>query len=588
MYSANLLLDHERSKKGISQRKLSKGICSSQMLIKAVNTDANMEILTFEILLERIGRSPEKLEFILSEKEYNNILTRDKIAQAICKKDLPLAQNLLDEYINNSNKPSHALQMYYYRMKAWIFLCLCNYPEAQKYILMAISETLPRITMSNYRDYLFSSYEYENLILLAQILCESGKTAKATPILETIFSHAINTISDNLLLVSILPKCTYIMSTYCKDYISSDILINNCEYTIDLMRNEGVLYMLAPLMTNLIDIYRKNNISEKTSTMIPYRDAINELLNKYAPNFPQNCIFFRLRRSSYNLDTEIIHAERERLNLSKFELSEEVYADSNAISRLGINAHSPNKSKFNKLMDCLDVSKPRRGGFILTESFERLDFFVALRDAATKYDFKRIDTLISQNAPYSAQETEIINTIKCIAEAASQLLSPNKSNLPYASLPLLSNIKTYTRKPFLEEVYALITCLFFINDTNKELTLCTFKELHNAFEHSRINSQHTFSSYATTTMNYISFSGQELSFESIKELAEKCLSSSILSGNGSSLSGIFWSQIRAFNKRIAPQYSLYKNAALFANLYKEKTAEYINSVYNKRFPEQCE
>ena len=137
MYSANYLLDQERSKKNISQRKLSRGICSSQMLIKAVNTDANMEMLTFEILLERIGKSPEKLEFILSEKEYNSILMRDKIAQAIYNKDITLADHLLDEYINNINKKSHASQMFYYRMKAWIFLCLCNYSEAEKYILMA-------------------------------------------------------------------------------------------------------------------------------------------------------------------------------------------------------------------------------------------------------------------------------------------------------------------------------------------------------------------------------------------------------------------------------------------------------------------
>ena len=590
MYSANYLLDQERSKKNISQRKLSRGICSSQMLIKAVNTDANMEMLTFEILLERIGKSPEKLEFILSEKEYNSILMRDKIAQAIYNKDITLADHLLDEYINNINKKSHASQMFYYRMKAWIFLCLCNYSEAEKYILMAINETLPGITMSNYRDYLFSSYEYENLILLAQILCESNKTTKATPILETIFSHAINTISDNLLLVSILPKCAYIMSTYCKDYISSDTLINNCEYTIELMRNEGVLYMLAPLMTNLIDTYNKNNISEKTSTMIPYRDAINELLNKYAPTFPQNCIFFRLRRASYNLDTEIIHAERERLNLSKFELSKEVYADSNAISRLGVNAHSPNKSKFNKLMDCFDVSKPRRCGFILVESFERLDFFVSLRDAATKYDFEHINSLLSENGPYSLHERRIIETINCIAEAASHLLSSNITTSQKkrfsVNAPSSLNIDLYARKPFLEEIYSLVTYLFFISNTDNVTALHAFQNLYTAFEHSIINPQYTFSSYITTIMNYICFSGHELTPEYILTLSEKGLNACILSGNGSSLSGVFGSQARAFRKKGILDQSLFKSALVFAELYKEKTAKQFKTLYSQYFPDQ--
>ena len=149
MLSANDLLEKERYKKNISGRKLVKGVCSPQLLIKAVQSNTNIELLTFKILLERVGRSPEHLEFILSKKEYENILTRDKIEEFIYLKDYSSAQNLLKIYINDNPNNLSALKMYYHRINSWIYSEKGDYLRAKESILNAIYTTLPDITFNN-------------------------------------------------------------------------------------------------------------------------------------------------------------------------------------------------------------------------------------------------------------------------------------------------------------------------------------------------------------------------------------------------------------------------------------------------------
>ncbi len=95
MFSANILLEQERYKKGITRNRLSRGICSQQLLIKATNSDTNIELFAFKILVERLGKSPESLEYILSKKEYDNVIKRDNIEDAILKHEFSSAEALL-------------------------------------------------------------------------------------------------------------------------------------------------------------------------------------------------------------------------------------------------------------------------------------------------------------------------------------------------------------------------------------------------------------------------------------------------------------------------------------------------------------
>ena len=590
MFSANTLLEKERIKKSISMRKLTKGICSHQLLIKATNGDTNIELLTFEILLERVGRSPEYLEFVLSEKEYSDVLTRDKIDELIYSHDYCSAKKLLDQYIPDADSASLSLKMYYYRILAWISEETGDFSRAKEYILQAIYTTLPGITLSNYDKYLFSLYEYENILMLCKTLFLSGKSQDAALIVETIYKNVLSTISDQWLTVSVLPKCAYLLSEYARKQLSNETLICYCEESIELMRNEGILYMMLPLLNNLINLYIEENNSEKVSFWTPYKDAINELLSEYAPNLPQDSIYFHWKRASYNLDTEIIRAERLRLNLSQEELAEGIFSASNSVSLLETKKCSPNKSNYSMIMDRIGINKPRRSSFVLTESFERLELFLELRNAATKFDYKTILSLIDTATDFSPEEIDAINAFKCVAYKTaiqsndSKYIENSLSSFAYDfSLPELS---VHNRKPLLIDSYVLIPYLLFEKEKNIDTLMPLFKNYINAFHQSQIDLRHSYCSYIIIANNYISAFKKRLLQDEIIALNHNLLSCSILSGNGAAVSTIFWALVCASFNHFSLNPAIYKNAYLFAELYKETTATYFKDYYMKNYHNQ--
>ena len=54
-----------------------------------------------------------------------------------------------------------------------------DYEQARDMIVMAIRETLPGINEDNYKEYLFSTYEIENILAYIKSICLLGKRKKA-------------------------------------------------------------------------------------------------------------------------------------------------------------------------------------------------------------------------------------------------------------------------------------------------------------------------------------------------------------------------------------------------------------------------
>ncbi len=480
--------------------------------------------------------------------------------------------------------------MYYYKIKAQISLSkedsTNNLHIAKEYIINAIHATLPKITESNFEDYLFSSYEAENIIIYAFILCLEGNTKTAASILEKMYDYTLKTVDNRQLLSLILPKCAYLMSSKCSEYITDAKLIDYCYKAFDILRDEGIIYMMSPLLTNLISLYEKNNISDQISLLTSFRDAIDDLYNKYAPTLPKDSLFLRWQRSSYNLDSEVFLAERLKDGLSQDDFADGVFSTSVSISHLENQKHTPNKSNYNKLMQRSGINKPRRGGFVLSESFDRLDFYKALRDAATKEDYDRILSLIDLYNDYTDSELKYINACKCLA--LSRLSSDNAEKVANDLLGIIEEIyplepDKYARKPFLEETYIIITCLLVSSKDKPEFLQSVFSRLISVIDNSDIPNKYSYSSYATILANYTISCGKYLPHDTIIDTAEQIIRYSLVTGSGSILSGVFWGQVCAFHKRFYIKPEIVKIAALFAELYKEKEATYFRDYYNKYY-----
>lgn len=87
-----------RSHYKISMEKLAKGICSITSLSRFESCERIPDKLLLDALLQRLGKSSDKLEAIMTVADYRLFVHREKIEECIITEDYKTAKELLSEY----------------------------------------------------------------------------------------------------------------------------------------------------------------------------------------------------------------------------------------------------------------------------------------------------------------------------------------------------------------------------------------------------------------------------------------------------------------------------------------------------------
>ena len=170
------IIEKLRIEKNYSRRQLCQGLCSAQMLIKIETDQSDVDKFLADILLQRLGKSSDKLEIILSDEEYSKIYARDEIEELIWKKDRDKAEAILHEYEALYAKDSNVHKMFVLRTRAYMSQLLDeDWNQAERYIRQAIEMTLPGVTTENINEYLLSTVELENILELGYLIFMQGR-----------------------------------------------------------------------------------------------------------------------------------------------------------------------------------------------------------------------------------------------------------------------------------------------------------------------------------------------------------------------------------------------------------------------------
>lgn len=110
-----------RKQSKISQGALCRGICSVSTLSRIELGSRNAEHLVTEALLQRLGKSPNKFELIIDDKDYNLYIQRECIEKLVHEKRTGEAKAEIAKYKNmqRTNKQLH--QQFIKKMEAEIY-----------------------------------------------------------------------------------------------------------------------------------------------------------------------------------------------------------------------------------------------------------------------------------------------------------------------------------------------------------------------------------------------------------------------------------------------------------------------------------
>ena len=183
------LIGKIRKGKHISQQVLGRGICSIQQISKIEKGDVSPDFFLTEILLQRLGMSPDKFEIVLSLEEYEEIETRDDIIDDLRQGRPEAAEKRLETFCEDAGRNQPIRQMNRFRLLGALALERGEYEAAEKNLEEAVRLTMGQVRQIVLEERLLAGMELETLILYAQALWMKSRASQAGELLEKVLNY---------------------------------------------------------------------------------------------------------------------------------------------------------------------------------------------------------------------------------------------------------------------------------------------------------------------------------------------------------------------------------------------------------------
>jgi len=183
-------IQYYREKYGISQSTLCKGLCSVATLSRIETGERTVDGLLLETLLERMGKTPNKFELVLTEVDYVSFQMRAEIENLIEKIDLPAVAKLLLSYEKTTSSKGNLHKQFITRMEAKLNeLQEGSIEKTVELLTQAISYTVPGFESNEIKDCYLSNTELNIIIDIAGRRLLIGMRERAKEILFQVLEY---------------------------------------------------------------------------------------------------------------------------------------------------------------------------------------------------------------------------------------------------------------------------------------------------------------------------------------------------------------------------------------------------------------
>lgn len=168
----------------VSQSKLCKGLCSIATLSRIESGERDVDSLLLETLLERLGKTPNQFELILTDFDYESYQKREELEHLIENKRLEEANLLLASYEKMASLKGKVHKQFIVRSKALLNELQDGKVERTLELLMdAITYTVPGFKANKIQEYYLSNLELNIIVDIIQRMISIGKRSRAKELL---------------------------------------------------------------------------------------------------------------------------------------------------------------------------------------------------------------------------------------------------------------------------------------------------------------------------------------------------------------------------------------------------------------------
>lgn len=392
------IIEMLRTSAGISQKKLCRGLCAEQMLSKIEYGERIPNKLLLDQLMQRLGKSPDKLDTILSLEEYQLFLKRQEIEESILGRDYQKAQMHLREYIAAVKRDSNLHNQYIYKIMA--VLAEQEYQDteaAAEYLKKAIEATMPGWSRESLGSYLISSEEVRLLLLLGREKTVSGDKEG-----EQLFWAVLHYLRDSRIdeeeRVKLFPMGVYLLGEYKQKKGCLDEISDYCEMAVDMLIRNGALPFLIPLLKLQRYCLIEQGREEEAARLEKQRQCLQLVYRRFGYTESNNNtdILLTNTRQELFLYHEVIQAERKAKKFTQEMLAEDIYGSPEILSRVETGKNAPSRKKFRELMEKLGTNHRKYEPYLSSENFEIYEKKRKINLMAGRHDYKKAEELFQQ------------------------------------------------------------------------------------------------------------------------------------------------------------------------------------------------
>lgn len=496
----------------IPRKDLIRGICTEQTLYALEENQYKTDTLMIDILLQRLGISPDKLEIVLSQEAYQLVRLRDLIEKAILRGRKELAVTALAAHPAQNS----VSQMYHKRMQACLSYRIDkDYELAASLLRQAVELTMPGFSYEVMEHYLISTIEMENLLALERVESESdAHTDLSLHIehLEQCMRYIDRHFTDREEHAKICAKCAWLLA---KAYLSQNQTTQamvTCEKGINALRQNTMIYFMLPLLELMLEVGNRLSIAPEQNKYVKYDETLRFLWDSYAQKwYPTDMLFHNCCQKEYHLDYELVKSERIAQHLQQEELIEGIYKNASSLSNFENAKVSPNKKTFEKMMEKLDLEIGRYNGFVATDSFETMELRYQLNIKITHNDYEKAEYLLENlksqldksftENQHFVEDSEILIHRKLHKITIEEACERQKKL--YESL-LDADKKNLRHIPMRNEVLIINHyCIILLELGQKSDAVNLYVQAIEKIRRSRMNAQYRYRSYSLLLYNYI-------------------------------------------------------------------------------------
>lgn len=410
------LIGSERVQAGVSEAVLIEGIGSREMLRKLERNQTQSDKLLCDVLLQRLGKSPDKLEYILNWQEYRLECIRDCFEECVFKKNRKWAERILCLY-EQKVPASNVHRMYIYRCQGMLAYWLDgDLEQAEQCFTQAIEATLPFWEKKNWYKYRISTIELENLLALSRIQLERAEDeARLSGIrecLEKCQEYALRYLTDEEEYTKYFSKYAWLAARIAYREKRYQAALELCREAVGLLREYSIEYMLRPLLVLALQckeqiVMANQELGGKTSReqeyhlgiehYTEYLTSLQSLHRQFGKTwYPENSLLHNCCQKSYHLDFEIFRAERYARGMTQEMVSEGIYENPKEIAKIENIKSSPTGKRYAELMKRFGLDKERMGGFVITNSFEVLELRKKIAKCISKRYYDEVKPYIRE------------------------------------------------------------------------------------------------------------------------------------------------------------------------------------------------